>query len=222
MIQYMMMPLDEQYDGGFGAIAQAFETAAIELRKANPKPAFFEHLPQSFLYRHAVELFLKSEIVILHKKLKIPYGTEPHDKAPMISVNGEWKPIHKVHSISTLYEHWKSLIAPRTDELREMCKYKPEWTIPPEADEWTKTIETTDPRSTYSRYPSLRNPIEDRTKSPLKNTAPDDLFPPDRPEETKIMALVIENKDGEFVKAYVNEKDVNPDDAYMSALERFS
>ena len=43
MIQYLMTPLDEQYDDGFGAIAEAFKEAATILPRENPKPAFFGH-----------------------------------------------------------------------------------------------------------------------------------------------------------------------------------
>lgn len=91
--------------------------------------------------------------------------------------------------------------------------------IEPEADDWVKTIEAVDPRSTYSRYPSIRDPREDQAKSPFRQSAVEDLFPPDRPPERKIMALLIENSDGEVVNACLNEKDVEPDAAYMSAPE---
>jgi hypothetical protein len=81
-MNYVLMPLDAHYDSGFGAVAESFREAATTLRKAVPDPAFFGHLPQSFLFRHSVELFLKSEIIILHRKLRLPYGTHPHDGPP--------------------------------------------------------------------------------------------------------------------------------------------
>jgi len=36
------------------------------------------------------------------------------------------------------------------------------------------------------------------------------------------MALVIENSEGEWVNAYVNEKGVEPDQDYMNALEQLN
>jgi hypothetical protein len=36
------------------------------------------------------------------------------------------------------------------------------------------------------------------------------------------MALVIENANGEFVRAYMNEKGSEPDKEYMSALDSMS
>jgi hypothetical protein len=210
-MNYIMMPLDAHYDAGFGAVAEAFREAATTLRKAVPDPSFFGHLPQSFLFRHSVELFLKSEIIILHRKLRLPYGTQPHDGPPMISDSGKWKTIHRLHSIGALYKHWKSLINPRLNELKEMTKYKADWTINNGADEWGKVIESFDPRSTYSRYPSIRDIVEDRTKSPFKASTAEELFPENAPEDRRIMALVIENADGEFVRAYMNEKGSGPE-----------
>jgi hypothetical protein len=152
-MQYIMLPLDVHYDSGFGAIAESFRDAALALKNAVPKPAFFDHLPQSYLFRHATELFLKSEIVIPHRKLKLDYRTEPCKGAPMVLAQGEWKPIHRVHSIGALYDYWKSLINPRLGELNEMTKYKADWTIIDGADEWVKTIEGVDPRSTIRATP---------------------------------------------------------------------
>jgi hypothetical protein len=222
VMNYILMPLDAHYDSGFGAVAESFREAAITLRKAAPDPAFFGHLPQTYLFRHSVELFLKSEIIILHRKLRLPFGTHPYDGPPMISDGADWKPIHRVHSIAVLYEHWKSLINPRLDELKEMTKYKADWTINDGADQWIKVIDSVDPRSTYSRYPSVRDATEDQNKSPFKAATAEELFPEGAPEDRKIMALVIENADGEFVRAYMNEKGSKPDKEYMEALEATS
>ena len=127
--------------------------------------------------------------------------------------------IHRIHSIGILYEHWKFLINPRLNELKDMSKHKPDWTIVDGADEWVKVIDSVDPRSTYSRYPSIRDAEEDQSKSPFKAATAEELFPENSPEDRKIMALVIENADGEFVRAYMNEKGSEPDKEYMAALE---
>ncbi|RXU06233.1 hypothetical protein B1F69_00065, partial [Pseudomonas syringae] len=71
---YMMLPLDRHFDSGFGAVADSFRDAADALEDT---PTLNTHLPVSFLYRHAIELFLKSAIIILHRKLNIPYGAIP-------------------------------------------------------------------------------------------------------------------------------------------------
>ncbi len=146
----------------------------------------------------------------------------PYDTEPMVPIGGKWKPIYTAHSIGGLYSYWKALIEPRTEVLKEMCKFKPDWTIAPEADTRIKTIDQTDPNSTYFRYPSTRDPAEDQKKSPFKKATQDDLFPPDRPENKKITALVIENSDGEFVKAYMHENDSEEEKVYLDALEEAS
>lgn len=46
-------------------------------------PALLKHLPQNYLLRHAIELFLKSGIIIVHRRFKIPFGTEDHDSSPI-------------------------------------------------------------------------------------------------------------------------------------------
>jgi len=62
-MHYLMAPLEEHYDSGFGAVGDAFHRAAKALEKENAGPRFaWNHLPQICLYRHAVELFLKSGI----------------------------------------------------------------------------------------------------------------------------------------------------------------
>jgi hypothetical protein len=82
-----------------------------------------------------------------------------------------------------------------------MTKYKADWTIVDGADDWVKTIEGVDPRSTYSCYPSVRDPTEDQTKSPFKAATAEELFPENAPEDRRIMALIVGNDDDDFVGA---------------------
>ncbi len=48
-MQYNMMPLDAHYNSGFGAVACSFFDASRALKTAVLDPAFFEHLPHSYL-----------------------------------------------------------------------------------------------------------------------------------------------------------------------------
>ena len=66
-----------------------------------------------------------------------------------------------------------------------------------------QTLRVLDPASTYYRYPANRDPDEDKRKSPFKETAQKDIFPPDLPEDKKVKAFVIENEKREFVRAFV-------------------
>jgi hypothetical protein len=202
-----MMPLDKHYDDGFGATAEAFFRAALILHEKQKSPIFFELLPQNFLLRHGIELFLKSGIIIIHRKLKIPFNDKSPDSQPMVLAGDEWVPFYRVHSVADLYHYWKSLIVPNAETLKNLCQFKPDWTIGPEMDDWIAFIEKTDPDSTYYRYPANRDPIEDKKKSPFKETAQQDIFPADLPENKKVKAFIIENENREFVMGYVLDED---------------
>lgn len=219
-MNYLLMPLDSHYDSGFGAIATSFRDAALKLKEAVPNPAFFDHLPQSFLLRHAVELYFKSEIIIIHRRLKLPYDAEPFTGTPMIFTGQEWKLMHRVHNIGLLYKYWKMLINPRLDELRKICKHKPDWTITEGADDWVKLIDGVDPKSTYSRYPSMRDAKEDQDKSPFKEMTEEATFAKNAPKDRFTMALIVQNQHGEFVRGYASEKGIVHDTIYMQALEQ--
>jgi hypothetical protein len=67
-MQYMLMPLEAHFDGGLGATGDAFEEAAKKLAESAAElPSSHPHLPINFLHRHAVELYLKSMIVVMHR-----------------------------------------------------------------------------------------------------------------------------------------------------------
>jgi hypothetical protein len=94
---YTLAPLERHSDDGFGAVGEAFKAAADKLVKADDSQQrmFWNELPVIFLLRHAVELFLKSGIIIVHRRLKLPYHTENYrSKKPMLlTATGTWKPL---------------------------------------------------------------------------------------------------------------------------------
>ena len=89
---YMLLPLDQHYDSGFGAVADSFKDAADSLNDPTKPSAFSSHLPVSFLCRHAIELYLKSAIITLHRKFSIPYGEPPSSNKPSVMVGQRRKP----------------------------------------------------------------------------------------------------------------------------------
>src|SRR5690606_28344874 len=99
-MHYLFMPLDQHFDKGFGATGQAFKLAGDLVLQGPPSQVINVQLPACFLYRHAIELFLKSMIVTLHRGLKIPYGENDSDGPASVLSNGAWKPIHQVHSVA--------------------------------------------------------------------------------------------------------------------------
>lgn len=59
-MHYLCTPLDQHFDNGFGAVADSFKEAADSLVQSTAEAQFLNsHLPISFLYRHAIELYLK-------------------------------------------------------------------------------------------------------------------------------------------------------------------
>jgi len=113
-------------------------------------------MPINFLLRHSIELFLKSGIIIIHRRLEIPYGDEPPAGTPMVLDGTKWKAFQQVHSVGTLYGHWKELIEVNAAVLKSMCKFEcADWNVPEKLSACIDFIEKTDTRSTYYRYPDL-------------------------------------------------------------------
>lgn len=79
----ILMPLHEHYDSGFGATGNAFKAAADQLWDGIEQKALFnERLPMNFLYRHAIELFLKSAYPGWHRRRRArragpQWGSDP-------------------------------------------------------------------------------------------------------------------------------------------------
>lgn len=201
-MHYMLMPLHKHFDSGFGATAEAFKKAAEKLAPdGDVSRAFVEHLPVSFLYRHATELFLKSGIVIFHRRLKLPFGTEPHNSEPMVSTAKGWKPFHTVHRIALLYSYWRELFATHRDFLSQNTGTA--WDFPLELDGWIATIDKSDPGSTFFRYPMTKDKAGDEQKSGFKEATHEDIVAQiQRPNRKPLKAFIVEDENDEFVTAY--------------------
>lgn len=224
---WLMMPLEEHYDDGFGAVGDAFRRAAESLSKNNSDgPMFWNHLPETYLLRHAVELFLKSGIIIMHRKLRLPYDSEPRSSAtPMLMTSsGKWRFLFKTHDIPELYAYWKKLAVEHGAKLESFGKHKMDMSVPVELDDWIKTLGKADPNSDYFRYPVSRNAQADGEKSAFREVAPEKLFPENRNENEYVRALVIENSKGEFVQAFKLDNDTQKDiaEAAKNAAEMLS
>jgi hypothetical protein len=224
---WMMMPLEEHYDDGFGAVGDAFRRAAETLNKNNSDgPMLWSHLPEIYLLRHAVELFLKSGIIIMHRKLRLPYDSEPHSSAtPMLmTFSGKWRSLFRTHDIPDLYGYWKKLIVEHRQRLEAFGKHGPDMSVPIELDGWIDTLGKADPNSDYFRYPVSKNTQADSEKSAFREVAPEALFPENRNENEYVRALVIENSKGEFVQAFKLDNETQKDiaEAAKNAAEMFS
>jgi hypothetical protein len=220
-MQYMMAPLNAHYDSGFGATAESFHRAAIKLRDTDKHDILFVNLPVGYLLRHAIELFLKSSILIVHRKLRIPLSNDPADIFPLIpTANGKTKPMHQVHQVAPLFQYWKMTLLNNADALQKRCTLQLDLNIPKELDTAIDFIESTDPKSTRYRYPSKSDPAEDEAKSPFKEVSMAQLFPQQTnltEPQKRTIALVVENQDREFITAYRLDEDTEKE-----ALEALS
>jgi hypothetical protein len=159
----MLYPLHLQYDWGFGAMADAYLAAANGLENSDwPEKRFNGHLPVAFLRRHAVELYLKSGIVIFHRRLGITDGSDKSDGHLMVKVAGEWRPFKKVHNIADLFAYWSTLFETHHDFL--VVNTRTDWKFPAELPAQIATIQEWDPDSTLARYPLTLKSKKDEAK----------------------------------------------------------
>lgn len=203
---YMLTPLHTHIDFGFGATGEAFRAAADKLESSLPEQServgvFNEHLPINYLRRHAVELFLKSAIVVFHRRFKIPYGDEPATGEPYALVNGKWKPFVHLHSVKLLWAYLKVLFREQKAALDAIATIN--WEFATEVDTWIDTIESRDPRSTFFRYPNPGESQTDVPKSSMARTSEEQILDQmtQNPEKKRFVVL-LENDDREVVRAY--------------------
>jgi hypothetical protein len=211
-MQYLMAPLEEHYDNGFGAVGEAFREAAKALANANGQQQriFWSDLPVIYLLRHVIELFLKSGIVIIHRKLQLPYGSQSlsSSEPKLMTQAGSWKSISATHNLTDLYWYWKKLMTENKSKLTEMTKFKPDITVPGELDGWIETVSAADPNSDYFRYPVTRNRSADKEKSSFREVSVESLFPAEA-DQKRVFALVTKDDEGNLVRAFKHDQSTN-------------
>lgn len=170
-----MMPLERHFDSGFQATGDAFKDAAETLLANEGEGAAFtnSHLPVNFLLRHAVELFLKSMIVTIHRALKLPTGEGAHTCDPKIKdAKNQWQPLTRIHSVKRLLDEFERLaIANRESMIRLDAST---WEVPADLRTWIQIIEDFDGNSTFSRYPFSNSPA-DGIKSSFTQIEPEEV-----------------------------------------------
>jgi hypothetical protein len=223
-VNYLLAPLHSHFDMGFGATGNAFKMAAdhLETCEGTKEYALFNNnLPVNFLYRHAIELHLKSAIVIFHKRFRLPYGTLAFDADPMVKLEGTWKPFNRVHGIAALWHYVTELFKEHAEWLGENTTTN--WTFEREADDDVATIEAGDPRSTFFRYPTTKDLAADVRKSSMKEFGFDHLeevFSKADGEQKKVFAMIVETPDRDFVRGYMFDDDAGKE--LKKSLQRFS
>ena len=223
-MNYLLTPLHSHYDLGFGATGNAFKMAADYLESspdAKKNNLFSAHLPTNFLYRHAIELHLKSAIVIFHKRLKLPYGDQPSTAEPMVRVAGKWLPFNRVHGIAELWKYVRELFSEYAEWLHGNTKC--DWTFSDGEEKHVQLIHDGDPRSTFFRYPTTKNLAADVDKSAMQEFTPKDLeelFTRPKEDQKKVFAMIVEDDDKELVRGYMFDDETGRE--LSAALRAFS
>ena len=169
MIEEMMLPFRYHFEGGFYATAEAFKTAAEKLGEDNDRSAkFFNgHMPVNYLYRHSIELYLKSMIVTLVRALKLPLdGGKSSDDPANVLLGPKKRPLTKTHSLQLLLNELDKLL--KDNEAALEARDAENWDIPPELRECIAIIEAHDEASMFSRYPFSKSQFDDAKAGFLK------------------------------------------------------
>ena len=200
-MHYLLTPLHTHYDLGFGGVANSFKHAADLVASPDSlSPSLEPHLPASFLYRHAIELFLKSGIIIFHRKFKVPYGSAPHDTEPQVPVSGKWKPMYTVHTLKPLHERLKVLFVDWAAYLEKNTGTS--WAFPEGFDGWIESIDATDSSSTFFRYPVTKHGDKDAAKSTMKEDNYANIIARMGPGSPPQKAFVVVDENDNIVSAY--------------------
>lgn len=200
---YMLTPLHTHIDFGFGATGDAFKEAADKLEASLTERAgvFNEHLPINYLRCHAVKLFLKSAIVIIHRRFAIPYGDAPAMGEPRALVNGQWMSFTRLHSVKRLWGYLRGLFVEQKAALDAIKVVN--WGLTAEVDTWIDTIERLDSRSTFFRYPNPGESQTDATKAVMAEAAEEEILEQIKQNpEKKQFVLLLENDEREVTQSY--------------------
>lgn len=172
-MNYIMTGIELHPDFGYGITADSYYKSAEHLMTNH-----FEHynitqqaeMPQNFLFRHSIELYLKSLIIIFHKKLKMDYGDLPFDSdQPKIEIEaGKWRNLNTCHFIDVLYDYWLNrLLLPNVAELKKLAP-KGDWVETKNISDLFPIVCKYDQDSSYFRYPITKNSTLDVKKHTMQ------------------------------------------------------
>lgn len=211
MIREFFMPLDRQFDSGFGATGHAFHDAAKALDTEEHRNGFglnSNRLPILYLYRHANELYLKSIITILHRRFSADYPHVNKDNFVDITINGKTKKIIQVHSLLHLYNEFRTALSKYSAEITTVGKT--DWAdVPAGLDELVKLIDDADKASTMFRYPITSDSTNDAKKSPFKSIDPlaavAEAHKRTNAGKPGVKIIALKNDDNEIVETFIHD-----------------
>lgn len=226
MLEDYLKPSDQQFDSGFGATAQGFYDAAKALDTDKHKKGFGMSstlLPTFYLYRHAIELFLKSGLTMVHRRFCSDFPKVDNEDFPLIEKGDKKSKIFTVHSIQDLQLQLERILSDADAKIKEHCRT--DWTKQPdEIEEWINIIESADKGSTMFRYPMTKEQDNDTKKASYKPIDPASLVSEmSRRNENKlppVMVMAMQNEDGEIVESFIH--DASPMPEVLNALRNFA
>lgn len=198
--KYSITPLGTHIDGGFGAMADSFMKAAQNLSQDEDKSFSNKHLPTNFLYRHAIELYLKSIIIVVHSSLGLAYG--PHSEPHILLIkSNNWCPITKVHSVKDLYQYFEALMSQNQQAIIDITHNN--WAdIPSELKDAIVDVAKVDDTSTYFRYPSMKDDQANNHKSAWQETRSVEINKSNTTKDRPIKVFVEVNDQDEVEHIY--------------------
>ena len=196
---WMLTPLDNHSDGGFGAMGGAFKESAEMLLASEKDSVSLRNLPICFLLRHAAELFLKSALVVLHRRL-----SESEEFHPAVPIDGKPRSLTSVHDLLALYSELVALLTRHESALAAVARTK--WLpLPDELNEAIGTIHGMDARGVFFRYPT---PQDNSRKSSSKLISPEQLASWNTDEHGLLKALVVLDQNDQVVGAFQQQQDL--------------
>lgn len=206
-MNYLFAPLSRQADKGFGLTADAFKEAA-QMLYSDKTQSLNTQIPICYLFRHSIELYLKSAIVVFFTRFSL-INEDGSKEEPRIKKKDKLLSIYAVHDIEVLYKHWKHLLANQEKFLKENTNTN--WHIPPEMDALVTAVDELDQRGTFFRYPISGIPQRDETKFQFKTTNVTELS--ERAEKGENLKVTLfEDANGNLIHISAFDSNVLSDD----------
>ncbi|WP_276661716.1 hypothetical protein [Syntrophomonas wolfei] len=218
-MKYYLMPLHTHPDHGYGMMGTTYRDAADNITDTKQyKKDWYSALPVCYLRRHSIELYLKSGIILFHKKFEINFENDSYDSEPKVRMsNGKWELLRKIHNIGVLYDRVNELINSQMEFLTKNTKCI--WKFDDNFMKWINIVNGYDSGSDYFRYPVTRDENRDKRKNAFKENTIEGMQ--DEIASGKGgMVFVLQNSKGEITSLY--NHDSSKIDTIYHALENAS
>ncbi|HDE2366082.1 TPA: hypothetical protein PCG43_004903 [Klebsiella pneumoniae] len=203
---YLMMPLHMHIDYGFGATAEQFKESADILSASEAVKDL--GMPVNYLRRHAIELYLKSLIYVLHRNFKIPFSSGGTLEKPKIKVLGKDFELENIHDIRLLTIY----LIGQHNKLIPCFFHLGIGVIEKDILDKINKINSIDSKSTFFRYPKTGDHIQDMRKSSVRQKSTEDIINSMNNKEGKyVKALLLVDDEDNIVDSFDIDVDVFPD-----------